>query len=70
MRLGLIVCAIGLHAWKRQPDELGGYGMGTEWFNVEKCQRCPAYRDRVRAPKSSRPKGQGGAAWLVTKPSK
>lgn len=43
-----LFCFIGLHSWKRLPDELGGCGMGLEWFEQWECRRCLSKFDRVR----------------------
>jgi hypothetical protein len=42
-----LLCKIGLHLWQDRPDELGPYGMGLERFNMQECERCGVWRDRV-----------------------
>jgi hypothetical protein len=42
------LCHIGIHRWKKLPDQLGCYGMGLEWFNCWECERCPAKADQLR----------------------
>lgn len=55
------LCRVGLHSWKRQPDELGGCGMGLEWFEVWTCRRCMSQFDQVRRQYSERRRrGDGG----------
>ena len=49
-----VLCRLGLHRWKKEPDQLGCYGMGLEWFECWRCRRCPATADCLRG---SRGKG-------------
>lgn len=51
--LSKCLCWVGLHRWRKTPDQLGNYGMGTEWFECWECERCPATADQLR----------GGTGW-------
>lgn len=52
---GNILCRLGLHFFKRLPDEEGGYGMGgSAWFNMRQCRCCGLVQNRHRAGSTER----------------